>query len=309
METLSQKRSDWIAALCGDDEHTIFKQLYALTWDSAVFQVINESRRLAEPNLTGGVKLNGLIHEFIDNVFFATHQVRVRKLADPAKLCDQKKGVFSLVSLLTDISEHRQLLTRQAMFDAEGVPYDPSPIEKQAAEFRRHQIDSGVHVFWTPRELDASRTYERHDDIDRLAGVRSSDREPDDVVRSEVIQALADGVAEATSKIKLIVDKCVAHAATPRSRAEKTPLVWPTLHDLFSANQRLCEIASFLACDVLGVGQCFHMPICQFDIMEYIDRPLVDSQQVATLQKYWDDFVVRTQTWSEWRPLCCRGGP
>lgn len=267
MPTLAEKRKQWLEVLSGEDRHSIISQITRMTWDAAAFRVVNEARRLAPRDPDGGVQLNGLMHSLLDRAFFASHMAAVRRLTDDRYPLNGKKGVYSLPALLKDMRKHRELLTREAIFAAEDLEYDE----------------------------------DRHKQIDRLAGVQAQDRQTGDTVREKVFIDLQQKIEKATEDVKCHVDKFIAHAATPGSReivgADEAGL---TLNHLWRAHQHLCEVASFLAIYVLGDSFPGALPIPQYDLFKYIERPLVTASQVDKLADLWRQIEKETHGWSQW---------
>jgi len=312
MQTLAEKRKVWLEVLSGKDRHSITKQITRMTWDATAFRVVNEARRLAPRDPDGGVQLNGLMYSLLDRAFFASHMATVRRLAqkrrpgrqtDKQPLWEGNLGVYSLSALLQDMLNHRNLLTRKAIFAAEGLEYDYEPtqqkffasLDKQRGKNQKASDDTPPPPFcW----LDSEK---RHEQIDSLAGVQAQGRQPGDMVRKEVfdnLQRKVDGVCEVVVKH---VNKFIAHAATPESRAtvgaDEAGLM---LNHLWQAHQHLCEVASFLAIYVLGDSFPGPLPIPQYDQFKYIERPLIDASQVGKLSDLWRQIEKEADGWSQW---------
>jgi hypothetical protein len=238
-----------------------------MTWDAAAFRVVNEARRLAPRDPDGGRQLNGLMHSLLDRAFFASHMAAVRRLTDDRYPLNGKKGVYSLPALLKDMRKHRELLTREAIFAAEGLEYDE----------------------------------DRHKQIDRLAGVQAQDRQPGDTVREKLFIDLQQKMEKATEDVKCHVDKFIAHAATPGSReivgADEAGL---TLNHLWRAHQHLSEVAGFLGVYVLGDGCLGYLAIPQYNQFKYIERPLINASHIDKLQDFWRRIEDEYHDWSQW---------
>jgi len=294
--TLSEKRKEWLNVLLGKDRHSIANQISQMTWDAAAFRVVNEARRLAPQDADGGVQLNGLMHSLLNRAFFASHAAAVRRLTDKASR-EGRRGVYSLSALLQDMLKHRKLLTREAMFAAENLHYDYEPIQQRYFEYKSEQ----EKPCWVPEDRWWHKHENRHKKIDRLAGVQAQDRGPGDTVREKVFPDLQKKIKKATEDLRCHVNKFIAHAATPDSRATVgTDEAGLTLNHLWQAHRQLCEVAGFLAAYVLGNSFPEPLRIPQYDQFKYIDRPLIDTSGVGALRELWDQFHRECQGWTQW---------
>jgi hypothetical protein len=301
MPTLAEKRKEWLEVLSGEDRHSIISQITQMTWDDAAFRVINEARRLAPRDPDGGRQLNGLMHSLLDRAFFASHLAAIRRLMDDRYPLNGKKGVYSLPALLKDMRQHRELLTREAIFASEGLEYDYEPIRQKHLEYASKQEKAGKRTYWVPEDLGWRKHERRHERIDQLAGVQAQDRQPGDMVRENIFCKLKQKTEKASKDVVCHVNTFIAHAATPESRAlvgaDEAGL---TLNHLWQAHQHLCEVAGFLAIYVLGDSFRSPLPIPQYDQFKYIERPLIDASQVGKLADLWRQIDKETHGWSQW---------
>jgi len=79
-----------------------------MIFDSAVFQCINESRKYAAKDDKGNIKQNIMIHSFINESFFKTQLMSIRKLKDRDSDRVQKDKQYTVYSLynLTALSKN-----------------------------------------------------------------------------------------------------------------------------------------------------------------------------------------------------------
>jgi hypothetical protein len=83
---LKERRKLWMQCLCGEDEHSITNQLYIFSWDINSYRIINEARRFAAQTEKGEVKLNAMLHNFLDRSFLENLLLKIRKLTNNYKL-------------------------------------------------------------------------------------------------------------------------------------------------------------------------------------------------------------------------------
>ncbi len=298
--TLAENREEWIEALSGDDQHSIMNQIQEMIWDAAAWRVVNEARRLAPKDSEGGVQLNNLMFGLLDKVFFESQLATVRRLTDREGM-QGKRGVCSLVGLIADISKHRELLTREAIFDAEGLEYNYEPIQVSRMEYVQARQAAGEMAWDVPEALRWERNERRHKQIDRLTGVESSDRQLCDILQCEMLANLKKKIEKPCEDLIVYATKFIAHAATPESReTKKADEIEITLSDVWEAHKVLCEVARFLAICVLG-GSCPGiLMIPAFDQFKHIDKALIDASQIAKLESLWQEFDSECYEWGQW---------
>src|SRR6185312_2240526 len=133
------------------------------------------------------------------------------------------------------------------------------------------------------------------------AGVSPDKRSDGDSFRPEVFSSLREKISTAGENIKASVDKYIAHAATPQSRAA-VGVDAVTLGEMQDALRAICEVANFLSVHVLGGAHLGSVPVPWFDQFEYLERPLVTGNKVAHLRSIWNKFERETNTWGLWDP-------
>ena len=144
--------------------------------------------------------------------------VSIRRQVDGYGL-EGKNSVYSLTGLLKDIREHRDLLTRESIFEVEDLEYDVESIRRAEEEYGRGQVEKGERGCHFPSSLNSQRLERRHQDVDHLAGVEPAARTPEDTIQDEVFTNLLAMLKDPCHKVKDHVDKFIAHAATPEDRA------------------------------------------------------------------------------------------
>ena len=189
-----------------------------MTWNVAAFRIVNEARRLAMPDIDSGVQLNGMVNELLDQSFTQSHMIAVRRLTDPGGLSGNK-GVYSLVSLISDIDQSRSLVTREHLFEAEGLKYEYEDIKQQLNGYRQEQLAAGKKAYHVPPDLRWDLYEKRHRAIDCLCSVRADARQRRDTIRAAVLEHLRQRLSDVCEDLDKHVNKFIAHGATPGSRA------------------------------------------------------------------------------------------
>jgi hypothetical protein len=301
LDLLKERRKIWLDCLTGSDQHSIVQQLFRMIWNFGAFHIVNECRRIAQPIGNGNVKLNALVNELIDECFFESQFSAIRRLVDEYPIADhpQKRDVYSLVSLINDMEEHSQLLTRINLFKAEGREYD---CEKIKSEFEKYLLNNSNNLnraVWVPPELSWHFIETRHSQIDLLTDVKH-ERSPEDMVKKELFTSLKSKIAEACNGVKNYANKFIAHAATPGSRAiNGSDEMNVTLGGLRETQKTIFKITHFLNVYLLGTGDGLGLPTPQYNLFEYLDFPFVVPEKVNILETAWHSYDEEIKTWRE----------
>lgn len=297
------KRKLWSECLAGEDRHSIVRQIAAMVWNAAAFRIVNEARRIAPSAEQGGVQLNGLMHTLIDDCFFESQMLAIRRLTDsyPITGDPRRRDVFSLTSLLRDMEENAHLITRSNLFAAEGLEYDLELLRQKERDYHLASMAAGERAYFLPGSVDSLRSQRRHEEVDFLAGVAETQRTRGDSVRRGLLTHLRNKLLKACEQIRSRVDKFVAHAASPASRQRANAEdVAVTLNHIWEAHKVIAQIANFLDVYVLTGTSHGFLATPQYDQFAYIDRPLVASGAVAHLGSLWEEYDKETKQWSRW---------
>jgi len=292
LDHLKSRWELWKNAFWTDgDKNTIQYHIYRLIWNSSVWQLINESRRYAERNTDGSLKLNGILHVFIDDNFISSQQVSIRRLIDGAYPIEGKKGIFSLISVLNDIIANAEHLTRQNIFIIKGIPYDDEEIKREFQEYIMRKESEGSRCFVVPDSLYYERTEALHKNLDRLCNTSRNIRLPEDTISTDILDSLSTKLNDVCRKIKNRVDKHIAHIATKESRAEIDPVeLEVTLKDLLEAQDYICIVANFIHCFLLNEGELGFLLTLQEKKYTYLDQPFVKKETLDHLDNKWEEL-------------------
>lgn len=296
MKPLSAKRPEWLECLYGDDPNSIGYQVYVLLDDFESWWTINEARRYAPRDPNGAVEGFGLLHGLLNRCFATSQMVAVRRFCDRYPIDDKKRGVWSLRSLLVDLTEHAPLLTRQAIFAAEGLRDDLQELEREA--------ERAVRDFTADPLAELATSRRRHRDLDLLSGKTETNRSAQDHIRPQVFEALRVRLEATCKEICDKVDKFLAHAGTPQSRkALITDSSEVTPSDLRVAAIEIKDIFDFVSNIVLP-RPARHgnsvplgcMTICvpeAFDRLEHIEQPLVVPEDIPSVRRAQEQMRAR----------------
>jgi hypothetical protein len=201
------------------------------------------------------------------------------------------------------MKKYRRLLTRGNLFAAEGLPYDYARVqrEEEALSAEREKEFPG-HCLPQP-DLGGDRSERRHLELDLMTEVDSSHRSEDDLVKEWVFDGLSRTLKSASAKINNVVNKFIAHSATPESRAmvsddELTVLVG----DVWSAQETICRVARTVSWLLLNSGDRAPLLMSGGNQFECFDRPLVDTEHLSSLNAAWEAFHRKVSGWVPYHP-------
>jgi hypothetical protein len=201
------------------------------------------------------------------------------------------------------MKDHSHLITREHIFKAERLKYDVEALRRRRLKYARVQRQRGARAYGIPAELRTVFSENRHAVIDKLSGTKPSARAASDQINPVIFDRLIEKVERASRRIAVIVNKLVAHAATPVSRGRGSgSRLKTTLGELWDAHRAICQVASFLSVQILGDANYGGLPVPQYDQFQYLDRPLVSGREVQHLRQVWIDYERETQNWANWTP-------
>lgn len=299
-EQFKAKHALWKKCLDGEDRNSVFNQIHMMIWNAAVFNVINEARKITPTDAKGRKELNGMVHIFMDRCFVDSQFLRIRRLVDEEGIYGTK-GVFSLVSLLKDMKANVALVTRKNLFLIDGMEYDYEAVEKKELAFMDEQLKSGRSSYWLPNELNSFSVKRRHELMDFLSRVSPNERSTDDTIHPQFFGYLIKKIKKASKDITLFVNKFVAHSASLESREQgNADDVKITFDHLRDANKVICQVANFVDVSLISRASHSFMPTPQFDPFKFIDKILVSADGVEALSKAWQEFQKETEQWGHW---------
>ncbi len=138
-EKYRHKRAQWIENLMGKDVHSIFQQIYRILSDYALFQVVNELRKIAQEQPQKDVSFNLPVIKLFSTGYALTQATAIRRLIDKGK------DVTSLSSVLKEIKDNTDLITRENYICYDGLPYDYNSVhQRQLSKMLDKNIDGFV---------------------------------------------------------------------------------------------------------------------------------------------------------------------
>ena len=299
-KSVKEKFDEWKNILIGDDIHSIRNQIIRMIRESAFFHCLNESRKYTLKDDKGEIKQNRMLHYFINQSFFKTQLLSIRRLVDKdfGRINKGKEyTVYSLYNLIKDLKKNRDLLTRENIFTVYDLPYD---YEKELFEYEK-SIDC-TKPYFVPHKIGYSKTL--HYQIDSILGITPNKRSPKDLIPIDILKPF-EGQLNNIEELCKYVDKYIAHATTPESRKLVPDEIEGALGKVLNAHKIICETASFIGNKLLfcGFGNVLHISqygrFDEHDVFEYLDEPIATKETIENMRKYWEKYRRETNQWNQ----------
>lgn len=295
-----EKHAQWSEWLDGNDRNSISNQLIRLAWDAAIFRLVNKAIELAPRDEQNHPKVNGLVYNTFTRWYLVSQAAAIRRLADKGKMPGHP--VCSLHTIISDIKDNSELLSRGNLFAIENLPYDFEQAEKDKEQWFSERLAEGggswsgsiPRRFWT----DSSR--ERHVLFDKVSCVEADKRSPHDSINKHFLENLLGELETRSESITTHVNKFVAHAADPRDREGVKGF---TYGEMWQAEKMVCKIFDLLNL-LLRNASTQLLPFTVQDLFVYIERGLIeDVSQKDQLEVIWKEFEKEVGNWGSIREV------
>lgn len=269
------KRTEWKKCLI-EDTFSISKQIMNMLWNDTVFRTINEARRLTNERKSKSFGFNSPLLEVFDQGFGTIQVMAIRRLTDPGSY-DPKRAVFSLPSILNDMLEHADFITRENYICYEGIRF----------EGVSHDADGINWMHW--RRM--------HDNFDKLSKTDPKNRARNDRIDTKIIKNLSKQLKVCDS-LRTYANKFIAHASHSKNRiklTEKQKKI--TLESLDDCYRAIIQVASFIGAVVLYEHSLGGVPVPQFNHLNDLDKPMISNEDIQALDEFWNNRTNEVDSW------------
>ena len=268
-----------------------------MVWDYALFCAVNELRRIAITEPSPGVGFNGSVVRLFDAGFVTTQAMAIRRLIEKPKR-DPSWAVISLRSVLKDIEDNAHLITRENYVCYDGLPYDYQSVHDQWIA-TLPTGNGGVHTTWLatsgPTAWHMSELV--HKNFDKLSGVSPKKRERTDTISHNIFANLEKRI-DTCKDIKKYVDKFVAHASAPETRAKLPEDQRAVTLDRLKAHQKIVyQIAGFVSGQLLYETNLGGVPVPQYDHLSNLDKCWTTTQNLDKARQVWNEYAREVSEW------------
>jgi hypothetical protein len=197
-------------------------------------------------------------------------------------------------------------MTRENYVCHDGLPHDYDSVHQKWLS-SLPVTKSGIHVGSLPTQgPEAWLTAERvHKKFNILSQVNPKRRTREDRIKIEVLEHLETQIKKCEN-IKNYVDKFIAHAAAPETRAglsdEEEGI---TLARLETCHKIIYQVTSFISGPLLWESNLGGLPVPQYDQLENLDKSWASAKNLEKARKKWDEFAKEVSKWhsfSLWPP-------
>ncbi|WP_457333561.1 hypothetical protein [Rhizobacter sp. P5_C2] len=283
LEAYRTFRRECLERLQGDADTSVLSQMLNLTWYTAVFRTLNESRRL-EANRP----VNGAMWELMTAGYSNLITIGIRRLVDKHTDAD------SVWNVIRRIERRPELLTRESFVCHDGLPFDHEAVF--AKHLEKYKTEPGPKWAATqgPEAFDTSALM--HTAFDALCGYPAK-RKPLDSVDVAIFATLRAQLEHPTvGKVCTMVDKTIAHAEFISPGALAVPIA--TYNDVDEALGTIARVCQFVSWNILGdggFGSIVETP--QADVLDALDQPWCLPGTLPALDQHWHAISRAMNDW------------
>lgn len=284
LEAYRTFRRDCLERLQGEADTSVLNQVLNLTWHTAVFRTLNESRRL-EPTRS----VNGAMWELMTAGYSNIITLGIRRLVDTHPNAD------SVWNVIGRIERRPELLTREFYVCHDGLPFDDEAVYK--AHLETYKSDPGPQWLATtgPEAFDTAARM--HEAFDAVCGYPQA-RKPLDRIDGSLLANLRAQLKHPTiEKVCTMVDKTVAHAERLAADAPAVPVAtYNDVDEALGIIVRVCQLVSWNLLAEGGFGSVVATP--QFDVLEHLDQPWSLPETLPALHERWHEIARSMDDWA-----------
>lgn len=289
LEEYREKRYEWLSwyELRKGEPNTIQQQIFSMMFLDMAYRILASARQSTEEGAASSAQ-SGLLAHFLDQGYVATQVFAIRKLLD------KSKDVFSMRRLLDDMTEHRDLITRENYVCHDGLPFDSEAWQSQ---------EQGVEVqMWGIQAPGLGRflgSRLRHEMFDKLSGVLPTARQRGDLIKEEVFEKLKNLLVNSTAqKIVLLSNKFFAHAATEDSRGALA-FSGIELSDVDEVQRAFVRVERAITDLLLFIAIGRHVvPMRPLGMFKGLEHPYATLESIKNMYKTWDQLEEERNQWA-----------
>lgn len=249
----------WNEMLKGNDIHAISNQITKMLTADIEFRTINEAKRI---NNEKKREQNEIIHSFIINGFVFPQYLRIRSLTERPS-GDREKAVYSLPTIINEIEENSNLITRENYVYCTTGSYNCK--------------EDNRNLWFRIKRL--------HQKFDSVSMKKAKNRCKNDKINKKFFAEMKKKF-EITEfhKLRKYVNKYLVHSADPKNRGAIELFPFEDMDKIYKI---ICSVARELGEKILNA----HIDFCPewlYDPLEYLDMPLVTRDDIDDIRSYWN---------------------
>jgi hypothetical protein len=280
LQSYRDKRRLWLSWIDKDEHHAIWQVLSSMVWTDASFKLLSHFAEGDESNALS----NTLLGQALIDGHVATQVLAIRRLVD-----DRNADVISIRRLVKDIRRNFALFTRENFVCFDGLPYDYDAVQRKEMMER-----IGTGPFWGQTSGPGAHGTSRmaHEQFDRLAGVRSEDRQRGDKLPVSLLTTIERWLDECgADELAKWSHAYLAHAGGPEARKRISDLL-VTANKITDAIKAMARVTEAISAWLLFAGgrSSSLMPVAQFNPLEKLDRPIMKAGREGAAHRLWDQL-------------------
>jgi hypothetical protein len=282
------KREEWLRCyeLHEDEPNAIQQQIFSMLFIDLAYRTLAEPRRNTEKNVKIAAT-SGLLAHLLDQCYVANQVLAIRRLLD------KRNDVISVRHLLDDISQNRDLFTREIYVCYDGLPYDPESWRTHA-----QSVEMKIWGIEAPELEKYLGARMRHETFDRLSGGLPSQRERGDLIKESVFDKLKEWLETSPAeKLITLSHKYFAHAADTESRGsfENSGI---KLADVEEVHRAIVRVERAITDQLLFIGVARDVvPMPPLGLFKGLDSPYVSADSIPRMYEHWDQLADERNKW------------
>ncbi len=277
-------RKECLEHIRGPSVLPVFAQLQRLAWNTALYQTLNEARRV-EPD----APVNGPLWELVSEGYASITSLGIRRLLD------NDKRRISLAWVISRIEKNIHLMTREFYVCHDGLPYEYQEAKNYFYANLSSSLSRSESFLTATRREGWFMSEQMHDHFDSLCGhpaKRSrTDRIPINIVRSfkEILKG------DSITSISNMASRVIAHTVI----CNQVEIETPTYDDIFDALSTLMGLANEISSSIFydtNIGSV--VPLYRGDPVEGLDQPWISSENLGSLRSFWEGICKQMDEWA-----------
>jgi len=276
-------RQECLGHIRGPSVLSVFAQLQHLAWNTALFQTLNEGRRL-EPD----APVNGPLWGLVTEGYAISTSLGIRRLLD------NDKRRISLAWVISRIEKNIHLMTREFYVCHDGLPCDYQDakdcfyanLSSSLKQTQPFSVATGKEGWFLSEQM--------HENFDGLCG-EPVKRNRSDQIDIGLVNSFKDALkSNSITSISTLASRVMAHSVI----CNQDDIEMPSYADLIDALSTLMSLANEISSSIFydtNIGSV--VPLYRGDPVESLDQPWISTDNLGSLRSFWEDICKGMDEW------------
>ena len=283
MKEYRRIRQECLEHIRGPSVLPVFAQLQHLAWNTALFQTLNEGRRL-EPD----APVNGPLWGLVTEGYAISTSLGIRRLLD------NDKRRISLAWVISRIEKNIQLMTREFYVCHDGLPYDYQEakdcfyanLSTSPERTQSFLVATGKEGWFLSEQM--------HENFDSLCG-EPAKRSRSDQIDIGLVNSFKDILkSDSITTISTLASRVMVHTVI----CNQDEIKMPSYNELLDALSTLMSLANEISSSIFydtNMGSV--VPLYRGDPVEGLDQPWISTDNLGNLRSFWEDICKGMDEW------------